>query len=223
VAKSFGFSRGATRLFAKLGGRAVPGVNIALVIGDSLEAVSAELRVELRRRQLLIADWERDSRKVLVAEVDELTTLLHARLVVARTTLFDDIDTHYRLAERCLKRQKAAARRFSALSRQAHRHVRECDRLLVERLASSQGLPTVISNVRRIPNRELRVTCSAGTDTRELQASLQHLLLSEHVSVVLRAQGKRRNTHESTHLGDGGPFEGVHHGHSNDRSRRRGA
>jgi len=186
LGKSFGLSQGAKRIFAKLAGRGVPGVNVVLVIGDALSAVSIEARHEMRQRQVDVDNWRRDAHGIYSDELDDIGRLLQRRLIAGRTSVTRKIRTYYKAADGCLDDLAVLRRGLSAVEASLQRRIQLCDRLLVERLAACQGLtPIEITQVRRTPNHDLHVTCGAGKNARRLRSHLQPLMLTEQVTVVV--------------------------------------
>lgn len=194
VAKSLGVSRGVARLLAKLGGRAIPGAGWGLLATEGLEAISIELRAELKDRQVAVQDWERDARRLYVEELDDLAELLKRRLQEAHVQLVREVRLHYSTAGRVLGEQKRLARDAEQIARAATRAMAQSDRELVEDLATSQGLTVDCRSVTRVPGRSMTIRVGATTEPKPVQLALQPLLLSEDVIVQGQISSTRSRT-----------------------------
>lgn len=72
VGKSFTLTHGVRALLARLAGRAVPGVNVVMIVGEALAAAAMESREELRQRRAAQQSWSRATRDGCANDLAEL-------------------------------------------------------------------------------------------------------------------------------------------------------
>jgi hypothetical protein len=184
--KSFTLSQGVRGLLARLAGRAVPGVNVVLIVGEALAAAATESREELRQRRAAQQSWSRATRQGCSTDLDEVAALVQRRLDRTRRDVVRQVRAHYRQADHALAAYDRVGSWLRAVVVQSEQLVARCDRLLVERLADAYGLAAVvIERTERVPNARLHVVQAGGrVDDEALHRTLQPLLPFEEVTVT---------------------------------------
>jgi hypothetical protein len=188
--RAIGVDRGVAMLFAKLAGRAVPGVGWWLVGVDAVQGLSTGTREELAARRIRADEWGKDQ---LIACEDELALareLVAASLAGADEATRTQVEARLSDAKKALQAASQLREGLVSASDAARAAVSACDRDLVTALLAHDGFIIGVRDVRRVPNEEAVVTFRRRGDPALALAALNEHLAPE--CVIDRAGARRR-------------------------------
>lgn len=190
--RALGIDRGVAMLFAKIGGRAVPGVGWWLLGVDALQGLSAGAREELADRRLRLDRWSEDQALACESDLAEAERTVRSRLVNADRATRDEVAQRLDTAKRALGAAAELRDQLLSAAEISTAGVRNCDRELVNELLQYGGCAPDVVAVVRSPNEKLSVTFRGRGDHRPALALLSDLLAPELVSERTGMLGRRK-------------------------------
>jgi hypothetical protein len=195
--RALGVDRGLAALFAKIGGRAVPGIGWWLLGIETVQGLSGGFREELGARRLRADEWRADRARVCddqltwvrdraVSKLDEADEAIRAEIAARLDDARSALDAVVELRQVLL-----------AAAEDAEVAIAACDRDLVAALLANSVHPIEVVAVHRVPNREVVVTFRGSGDRVHALALLSSYLTPEtvrEVAGVRRAQPRRRSS-----------------------------
>ena len=174
--RALGVDRGLAMLFAKLAGRAVPGVGWWLVGVDALQGLSQGAREELAARRLSQEAWAADQRGTCLRFISGAEASIRSVLKKADRSMQATVEDHRKAAQQALDETVEVRDSLLRSAAAAEEATAACDLELVSALLTHDGFNLRVSRVRRVPNRSMEVAF-AGTGEHEqaIEALNRHL------------------------------------------------
>lgn len=182
--RALGVDRGLAMLFAKLAGRAVPGVGWWLVGVDALQGLSKGAREELAARRLSVDAWAADQRGTCLAFICSAEASIRATLRKSDRALRTTVEDHRSAAQQALDESVDLRDVLLRTSEAAEEATSACDRDLVSALLAHDGFNLRVNRVRRVPNRSLEVAFGGSGDHERAIEALNGHLAPETVSAA---------------------------------------
>lgn len=174
--RALGVDRGLAMLFARLAGRAVPGVGWWLVGVDALQGLLKGAREELAARRLSVEAWAADQRGTCLRFISSVEASVLSVLKTSDSAMQATVQDHRRSAQQALDDivdVRDSLLRTSAVAEEA---AAACDRDLASALLAHDGFVLGVKRVHRVPNRSMEVTfAGTGEHVRAIEALNRHL------------------------------------------------
>lgn len=182
--RALGVDRGLAMLFAKLAGRAVPGVGWWLVGVDALQGLSQGAREELAARRISVDAWAADQRSACLRFISSTEASIRSVLKKSDRTLRTTVENHRNAARQALDESAAVRDGLLRAAEAAEDATSACDRDLVSALLAHDRFSLRVNRVRRVPNRSLEVEFGGSGDRVRAIEALNRNLAPETVSDV---------------------------------------
>lgn len=180
--RALGVDRGLAMLFAKLAGRAVPGVGWWLVGVDALQGLSQGAREELAARRISADSWAADQRGTCLRFIVSAEASIRGTLKKSNRVLRTTVEDHRSAARQALDGSVAVRDALLRAAEAAEHVTSACDLDLVSALLAHDGISLRVNRVHRVPNRSLEVALAGDGDHQRALEVLNHHLAPETVS-----------------------------------------